>query len=187
MTKSDLYDELKYLKATRIGRLQMSQVILNNPSLLQPLIEMVFNVDDPLASRACWVLEFVLEEDLSLLDDYLDGFINRLPKVHQDSSVRPLAKICQFLVADYYKNKDSRGRSKLTEEHLEQIAEVCFNWLIGSHKVAAKAYSMTSLYHLGKNFSWIHPELRLVLDHNYPMESPAYKARARQILAKLPG
>ncbi|MGB3152866.1 MAG: adenylosuccinate lyase, partial [Maribacter sp.] len=61
----------------------------------------------------------------------------------------------------------------------------CFDWLIGNHKVAAKAYSMTCLLFLGRKFDWIHPELKLVLEQNYASGSAAYKARARMTLAKI--
>ena len=186
MTKSELYEELNYINATRTARTYMSEKVLKNPSLLEPLLAIVFDVDDPIASRACWVLEFVVKEDLRLLDDYLDTFLEKVPTIHQDSSVRPVAKICEILVLEYYSKKDSHNPSKLTESHLQRISEVCFDWLIGPHKVAAKAYSMGSLYHLGKSFPWIHPELRLILDLNYPRESSGYKARARQILSKIP-
>lgn len=71
------------------------------------------------------------------------------------------------------------------KNHLTQITTTCFDWLIGNQKVAAKAYSMTSLLMLGSKFDWIWPELRLILEQNYHNGSPAYQARARMTLAKL--
>jgi len=73
----------------------------------------------------------------------------------------------------------------MTPYHLEQMGAACFDWLIGEHKVAAKAYSMTSLLLLGHRFEWIHPELKMVLQQNYSSGSAAYKARARITLSKL--
>ena len=52
-------------------------------------------------------------------------------------------------------------------------------------KVAARAYSMTSLFHLGKDVNWVHDELQMVIEQNYATESVAYQARARIILKKL--
>ena len=185
MTRSELYEELSNINATRESRGQMAQMVLNQPAMVQPLLEIVFDVDDPVSVKACWVLEFAFKEELRLLDDYLNIFIEKIPALHQDSGVRPIAKICEILILEYYTSKGSKLSSGLTERQREKIAEICFDWLIGPFKVATKAYSMTCLYHLGKSFDWIHPELRLVLEQNYPDESAAYKARARHVLAKL--
>ena len=57
--------------------------------------------------------------------------------------------------------------------------------MINDEKVAPKAYAMTSLYLLGKEYSWINPELVLILERDFKMQSAAFKARARQILKKI--
>lgn len=163
----------------------MAALVLKNTHLVEPLLEIAFDVDDPISSRACWVLEFTAKENLSYIFDYLDVFTSHLGKVHFDSSVRPLAKICEFLTKDYFSVYENQVQKKLTEKHLEAIATACFDWLIGNHKVAAKAYSMTCLLLLGKKYDWIHPELKMVLEQNYAQGSAAYKARARHTLAKL--
>jgi hypothetical protein len=85
----------------------------------------------------------------------------------------------------YFQLKDKETLDALNDEHLESITSACFDWLIGDHKVAAQAYSMTSLLLLGRKFDWIHPELRMILEQNYQNGSAAYKARARMTLAKL--
>ena len=57
--------------------------------------------------------------------------------------------------------------------------------MITDQKVAAKAYSMNTLYLLGKDFDWIHPELKRILEDNFHSGSAAFKARARHLLKKL--
>lgn len=148
-------------------------------------MDIAFDVDDPISNRACWVIEFTAKENLAFLFPYLNYFTQNLNRVHLDSSVRPLAKICEFLIKAYFSKNDPEVRKVLTENYLERITTACFDWLIGDHKVAAKAYSMTSLLLLGRKFSWIHPELKMVLEQNYASGSAAYKARARHTLAKL--
>lgn len=148
-------------------------------------MDIAFDVDDPISNRACWVIEFTAKENLAFLFPYLNYFTQNLNRVHLDSSVRPLAKICEFLIKAYFSKNDPEVRKVLTENYLERITTACFDWLIGDYKVAAKAYSMTSLLLLGRKFSWIHPELKMVLEQNYASGSAAYKARARHTLAKL--
>ncbi len=185
MTKEALLDALNYVDATREKRTQMAKVVLGQPQLVKPLLEIIVLEDDPISSRASWVLEFTVKKELSLLFPYIDLFLSGLDKVSLESSVRPMAKICECLVLAFFAKKRTAVQEVLDDGHLEQISTVCFDWLIGDHKVAPKAYSMTSLFLLGKKFPWIHAELQLVLEQNYAMGSAAYKARARHTLAKL--
>lgn len=163
----------------------MSAMVLENPYLVEPLMQIAFEVDDPISNRACWVMEFTAKENLSYIYPYLESFTLNLGNVHFDSSVRPMAKICEFLIKAYFSKNENETKKYLTEQHLERITTTCFDWLIGNHKVAAKAYSMTCLLLLGRKFDWIHSELKMVLEQNYAKGSAAYKARARMTLAKL--
>ena len=41
---------------------------------------------------------------------------------------------------------------------------------------------MNTLYLLGKDFEWVRPELRQILERDYPYQSAGFKARAKHIL-----
>lgn len=185
MTKSELYESLNYVNHSREKRTEMSTLVLNHPDLIMPLIQICFEADNPISSRACWVMEFTAKENISYIFPYLDTFTASLGTLHLDSSVRPIAKICECLIKSYFSRVENLTQKTLTNLHLEQITTACFDWLIGDHKVAAKAYSMTSLLLLGRKFDWIHPELKMVLEQNYNEGSAAYKARARMTLEKI--
>ena len=185
MTVEELSVYLDYVDHSREKRQLVAQRIANNPELLKPLIEIAFHGDKTISSKACWVLEFTVKQDLSFMFPFLDFFIDNLDKLRLESSIRPAAKICELLILCYFGKKENDCQLVLDDRHLEKIATACFDWLIGDHKVAAKAYSMTSLLNLGKKFQWIHPELMLILEQNYAEGSAAYKARARHTLAKL--
>ncbi len=185
MTKEQLYEALDYVNHSREKRMEMAMLISKNPNLITPLLEIAFDFDNPVSSKACWVLEFTAKENLAYIFPYLDLFTTNIGLVHLDSSVRPMAKICEFLIIKYFHKTSNEVQKIMTEEQLERIASACFDWLIGEHKVAAKAYSMTSLLLLGRKYDWIHPELKMVLEQNYAAGSAAYKARARHTLKKL--
>lgn len=185
MTEEELYRSLDYVNHSREKRKEMSALILKNPYLIEPLMEIAFDVDDPISNRACWVMEFTAKEKLSYILPYLNKFTSNLGKVHFDSAVRPIAKICEFLMKAYFSVNENEIKKAMTDKHLEHITTACFDWLIGEHKVAAKAYSMTSLLLLGNKFDWIHAELKMVLEQNYSYGSAAYKARARMTLTRL--
>lgn len=96
-----------------------------------------------------------------------------------------MAKICEELTLRYYAKKEKSLQFVLTKEQREQLTEICFDWLITDQKVAVKAYAMKSLFYLGKEFNWIHPELKIILEKDYHGQQQAFKARARHILKKM--
>lgn len=185
MTQDELTTALDYVNATRKKRMQMANLVMQTPELLSPLFKIAFKGQDPISSKACWILEFVAKKNLDLILPHIDLFTQKISTLNLDSSVRPMAKICEFLTKAYFSKKKNKTKTTLTNAHLELMATTCFDWLIGEHKVAAKAYSMTSLLLLGYKLDWIHAELKLVLEQNYANGSAAYKARARMTLEKL--
>ncbi|WP_370391306.1 adenylosuccinate lyase [uncultured Winogradskyella sp.] len=185
MTTDQFYEHLKNVNATRTKRLECADLILNNPELFKPLMKLIFKENTALSHKAAWVFEFVCAQDLGLLEQHLNDFTTSLMKVKDDSAIRPVAKVCLFLVENNYRQNPCTRDSVLNDDHKEAITEACFNWLITKGKVAPKAYAMTCLYLLGKDFDWIHPELRLVLEKDYAQQSAGYKAKARHIMEAL--
>ena len=74
---------------------------------------------------------------------------------------------------------------KLTENQETKIIETCLDWLIQDEKVAAKAYSMITLYNFGKKYPWINEDLKTILSQDYFKHSAAYQAAAKDILLQL--
>ncbi|WP_369993966.1 adenylosuccinate lyase [Winogradskyella sp.] len=185
MTKEQLYKELSYVNHSREKRLQYANLLIANPELVKPLLEILFDVDDKTSCRAAWVFEFMCGENLDAIIPHLNLFTENISKVHLDPAVRPVAKVCEYLVKDYYSKHDNKIKSALTQKHKEKIIEACFDWMINDEKIAPKAYSMNSLYLLGTEYDWIHPELAMILERDFQMQSSGFKARARHILKKI--
>lgn len=180
MTLEELHKELSYVNASRDNRMKHAKMVLNNLELLPKLMTIVFTADDKISCRAAWVLEYVCSQNIFVIVPYLDVFVVNLYKIHFDSAVRPIAKICELLAKAY-----SKQELTLLPEHKEHIIETCFDWMIKDEKVAVKAYSMNTLFLLGKDYNWVFPELKQILERDFYDQSAAYKARARQILKKI--
>ncbi|WP_298903406.1 adenylosuccinate lyase [uncultured Psychroserpens sp.] len=185
MTTDQLYQELNYVNHSREKRLYYANLVINNPDLIPKLLNILFMVDDKISCRAAWVFEFMCGERLEASLPYLDEFTENIHKVHLDSAVRPVAKVCEYLVTAYYSKHDNKIKTALTPKHKEKIIEACFDWMINDEKIAPKAYAMNSLYLLGQDEDWIHPELVMILERDYQMQSSGFKARARHILKKV--
>ena len=185
MTTEALYQELNYVNHSREKRLYYANMVINDTSLIPKLLDILFMVDDKISPRAAWVFEFMCGENLNTIIPYLDAFTKNMNKVHLDSAVRPVAKVCEYLVKALYSKQDNAIKHALNAEHKEKIIEACFDWMINDEKIAPKAYAMNSLFLLGRDYDWIHPELALILERDYQMQSSGFKARARHILKKI--
>lgn len=182
---SSLKDILTTVNHSREKRSSFANLILDNPALLPELLAICAKVDDDISCRASWGLEFLCKSNLEAIIPYLDELMVITSKVYKHPAVRPMAKIFEYLIIAYYQKKVPVIKKSLTTAHREKITEICFDWLITDQKVAAKAYSMTSLYLLGTEFEWVHPELKITLENNYNTGSAAYKARSRMVLKRL--
>ena len=187
MTKKELYGELSYVNHSREKRLYYANLVIAQPELIAPLLDILFNVDDKISCRAAWVFEFLCGEKLEAMIPYLDQFTQNISHVHLDSAVRPVAKVCEYLVKAYYGKENHPIKAHVTTQHKEKIVEACFDWMINDEKIAPKAYAMHSLFLLGKEYDWINPELALILERDFQMQSSGFKARARHILRKIKG
>ncbi len=185
MTKEQLLAELKYVNHSKEKRDHYSQLFMNQPENIPLLIEIAFNVNEKNSFRAAWILEFMCSAELSLLIPHLDVFTENLHVINHDSAKRPMAKICEIITTAYYHKESVDVQKVLKFVYKERIIEASFDWMINDEKVAVKAYAMNSLYLLGKEFDWIHPELQLILEKDFAHQSAAFKARARHILARL--
>ncbi|RKE94976.1 adenylosuccinate lyase [Ichthyenterobacterium magnum] len=185
MTTDQLYKELNYVNHSREKRLHYANLVIDNPNLIPKLLDILFMVDDKISPRAAWVFEFMCGKNIEAAIPYLDTFTKNMHRVHLDSAVRPVAKVCEYLVTAYYAKTDNKIKYALTKAHQEKIVESCFDWMINDEKIAPKAYAMNSLYLLGKDYDWIHPELVMILERDYQMQSSGFKARARHILKKV--
>lgn len=185
MTTAQLYNELNYVNHSREKRLHYANLILANPDLFPKLLDILFRVDDKISVRAAWVFEYMCNQNIEVIIPYLDTFTANMRQVHLDPAVRPVAKICELLAVAYTSKENNKIKHALTDKHKERIIETCFDYMINDEKIAPKAYSMNTLFLLGKDYDWVHPELALILERDFQMQSSGFKARARHILKKL--
>ena len=185
MTKDQLYKELDYVNHSREKRIHYANLVIDNPELIAPLLEILFTVDDKISCRAAWVFEFMCSKQIEEILPYLDTYTENMGRVYLDSAVRPIAKVSELIIKSYSSKTDNLIKQHLSPIHIDRIVEACFDWMISNQKVAVKAYSMQTLYLLGKSIDWIHPELLIILERDFSSQSAAFRARARHIIGLL--
>ena len=177
----EFQNKLDSTTAHKDSRQKQANEVLNNRDNFDELIRLCFETKNKNHPKACWVLELVCYKKLEWLQKYLDFFSSNIKNLTKDSAIRGISKVCLLVTISHFKKKEIQ----LTENQLQQITETCFDWLIKDRKVASKCYAIRSLYLLGTHFDWIHPELKIILEKEYPNHSSAYKAVAREILKKI--
>ncbi len=183
-TKKDLILQLEAIpNAKREYRDAAAAFVLKNKETFSYLVPLIFEGNKRINILATWVFELVCLQDLSLIQSHLDYFINSLQTVKHESQLRPISKICFKVIQSNYVKKE--GIIKLSPQQKEVLAECNFDWMIENHKIATQVFAMDSLFLLGKELNWIHPELKLILQKDFQSKSPGYQAHARHLLQSL--
>ena len=183
MTVKELKSILNEKRVRKPEIERLVTVITANPILVKTLLEEIFLADAKGNNfNASWVLDHVLRKELQLIYPYVKLFCKSIPSLKNESNLRPVAHIIEMLVLQYYIKKDQNLIAVLKKVQLEQLTTVCFDWLIGNHKIATQVFCTTSLYHLGTTFNWVHPELIGILENKIDKGSTGFKNRAEKTL-----
>ncbi len=180
-----LQNSLKHINHSIAQRTYFANLLIDDPTLIREIFQIAETIHTEVSFKALWALEFMCKSKPEAIIPYLDSFVTLLPIVYKDSGIRPLAKICEYLITNYYHQSPNEIQIALQKNHREQITEACFDWLITDQKVAAKAYALTCLQLLGTEFAWIHPELKNAIEKQYNSQSAAFKSRSRMVLKKI--
>ena len=186
MTLKELHITIDSINHSKASRAEAVEVVVAYPEIIPELIQYAFG-NEKNGHKVCWWLEFINRQYIELLCPFIKELLDGALHLKNDSAIRPIARVIETYCLNYYsKTPDMRVKTMMTNSIKELMVARSFEWLIdGELKVAPRAYSMISLYHLGKDVSWVHSELQLIIEQNYGRESAAYKARARMVLKKL--
>lgn len=174
---STFFNRIAKSTAHRKSRDDNKLFIFENPEYLPSLTAIAFDTKDKNHHKACWILELIAEERMDLFYPFIDDYCAALKNYKSDSAIRSISKIGLFLVKD--------KKIKLTETQEELIIETFLDWLIESDKAANAAYTMRTLYVLGKKHDWVNEELRVLLSRDCSHQTPGYKFAVKDILKRL--
>jgi hypothetical protein len=123
--------------------------------------------------RAGWPLSICVEKHPALITPYFKQILPLLekPGVH-NAVVRNIVRLLQYVA--------------IPKRYHGQVMNYCFDF-VADHETAPaiKAFSLTILENLSKDYPDIKPELKLVIEERWPYETAAFKSRAKKILKKL--
>lgn len=154
----------------------LAESSLENPALLDLLVEYSFSEDKQLAFRASYCITRAEEKAPGVAEQYYSRFIKALPLLDNEAVIRAFLWI--LVKYDF---------GRLDEVQHGLIADSCFRWLnSAASAVAIKAYSMDALHKLTLIYPDLGKELRDTILRISDEASAGVKARAKYILKILP-
>lgn len=133
-----------------------------------------FLEDEPqVIQRAAWALSYAVIAHPELIKKHFSKLLNNLSKkgLH-DAVKRNTVRLLQDI--------------DIPEKFQGQVMNICFDYIISPHeKPAIKAFSLTILQHLTKQYPDIKQELRTIIEDRWDHESAAFRSRGKKILKEL--
>jgi hypothetical protein len=137
------------------------------------LMREFFEGEYRVAQRAAWPMSNCVMEYPELIEPYYPKLFKMLnkPGVH-DAVARNIIRLLQKVT--------------LPKRYHGKIMTACFDYLVSEDSpIAIKAFSLTVLDNLSKDYPEILPELKLIIEERWDHETAAFKSRARKILQRL--
>ena len=146
--------------------------VMDDDERLKELMNIFLYGEWRLVQRSAWVVGY-LGEKTSLLNHYLSEMIKNLKRegIH-DAVKRNTIRSWQFM--------------DIPDEHLGEVAEVCFTYL-GSQKepIAVKVFSMVVLERIVQKVPELKDELIFLIEEQLPYGSAGFKNKGKKILSSL--
>jgi hypothetical protein len=145
----------------------------SNQDRFDELFNLFLNDEYRVVQRAAWPLSYAVITHPSLIQKHFGRLLKNLkkPGLH-DAVKRNTVRLLQDIV--------------IPKKYQGEIMNLCFDYIISpTEKPAVKAFSLTVLQHLSKQYPEIKQELKTIIDDRWDFESAAFRARAKKIIKEL--
>lgn len=121
--------------------------------------------------RAAWPVSYCVMDYPVLISKHFKKLVDNLKKPNLYTAVkRNSIRLLQDI--------------DIPEKYEGDIMNICFTYIAEpTEAVAVKAFSIRVIENLSKKYPEILPELKTIIEDRWDYETPAFKSRARKILA----
>ena len=145
----------------------------NDQKRFDELFDLFLHEEYRVVQRAGWPISNCIEQHPALIKKHFARLLKNLGKegIH-DAVKRNTIRLLQFV--------------DIPEKFHGQVMNICFNYINSpSENAAVKAFALTVLDNLSKQYPEIKPELKTIIEDRWAYETAAFHSRARKILKKL--
>lgn len=145
----------------------------NNQQRFDELLHLFLHDEYRVVQRAGWPLAYAAIAHPSLIKKHLGKILQNLEKPGLHEAVkRNTVRLLQDI--------------KIPEKYHGAVMNRCFDYISSpAEKPAVKAFSLTILQNLSRQYPEISPEIKTVIEDRWDYETAAFKSRARKILKEL--
>ena len=148
----------------------MSAWVGNSSKRFDALASLVYGDDPVLAQKAAWPMTYISEAHPEWIQKHLPALLaaTKKPGVHT-AIVRSVVRSLQFV--------------SIPQSLHGEVMDSCFRYIEDiNEKPAVKAFALTVLYNLSKQYPDILPEIKEIVASRMDLETPAFRVRARVFL-----
>jgi hypothetical protein len=142
----------------------------NSQPLFDELFDLFLNSEYRVNQRAAWPISYCVIDHPHFIKKHFSKLIKNLhkPGIH-DSIKRNSVRLLQHI--------------EIPKKFHGEVMDICFHYISSPNEpVAIKAFSLTILQNLSKDYPEIKNELKLVIEDRWPHETAAFRSRAKKIL-----
>ena len=146
--------------------------VIKSESHFNTLLQLALHEKDPVAWRACWILDGSDEKKPGLARRYVGKIVRALPELESKGTLRSLLRLLT--------------RYDIPEEEQGLLIDLCFSYLVSElYPVAVKAHAMQIIY----NHVLLYPELKgefiAVIEDQADNNSVGFKARGNILIKQM--
>jgi len=136
------------------------------------LVNLFLNDEYRVVQRAAWPIGIIGQRQPQLLEKHLPQFVSLLRKPGLHNAVRRnITRLLQYV--------------SIPEVLKGDVMDACFSFICDvQEKAVVKAFSLTILEQLAKEYPEIVPEIITVIEERWDFETAAFHSRAKKILLK---
>ena len=142
----------------------------NDQSKFDELFDLFLHDEYRVVQRAGWPISYCVEKHSNLIQKHFSKLIKNLNKkgLH-DAVKRNSIRLLQHVT--------------IPEKFHGQVMDICFRYISSpTEAVAVKAFSITVLQNLARQYPGILNEIKLVIEERWDYETIAFKTRAKKLL-----
>ena len=146
--------------------------VIKSESNFNTLLQLALHEKDPVAWRACWILDGSDEKKPGLARKHIPKIVRALAELESKGTLRSLLRLL--------------SRYDIPEEEQGLLIDLCFSYLVSElYPVAVKAHAMQIIY----NHVLLYPELKgeftAVIEDQAENNSVGFKARGNILIKQM--
>ncbi len=146
--------------------------VIKSESHFKALLQLALHEKDPLAWRACWVLDGSDELKPGLARKHISKIVKALPGLESKGTLRSLLRLL--------------SRYEIPEEEQGLLIDLCFSYMVSElYPVAVKVHAMQIIYLHVLLYPELKDELVAVIEDQIDNNSVGFLSRGRRLIKQM--